>query len=172
MKSLFAPVCSVTRTKRGRWFWAAWWTAAPAHVPFRRPDADGGAASSREEALAAAEARAGTKLVEVDSLWAKAWIRMLRGQPAWPSQSSREPRSASPRSAPLRSEAKAESIWTLLGVSPRASEEELKAAYRKKAIETHPDHGGDAETFRRVVAAYAEAQRRIKKPKPRRERGR
>ena len=69
------------------------------------------------------------------------------------------------RTEPTAAESK--SIWTLLGVSSRATEAELKAAYRVKAMETHPDHGGDAETFRRVVAAYAEARRRIKKPKRR-----
>jgi hypothetical protein len=160
---LFAPACSITKTKRGRWFWAAWWTAPPSQVPFRKPDAEGGAATSRESALAAAEKRAGTKLVEIDPLWAKAWMRVIRGQPPWPSKSSREPRAASTRveASP------AESIWTLLGVSSRATEAELKVAYRQKAMETHPDHGGDAETFRRVVAAYAEARRRIKKPKRR-----
>lgn len=133
-------------------------------MPFRKPDAEGGAAKSREDAIAAAEKRAGVKLVEIDPLWAKAWMRVLRGRPPWPSRSSREP-----RSTPVaRVETKPDSIWTLLGVSSRATEEELKAAYRKKAIETHPDRGGDAETFRRVVAAYAEARRRIKKPKRRR----
>jgi len=161
--SLFAPVCSITKTKRGRFFWAAWWTAAPAHVPFRKPDAEGGAAKSREEALAAAEKRAGTTLTVIDELWAKAWMRILRGRPAWPSKSSREPRSA--RSASTRAETTAESIWSLLGVSSHATLEEVKAAYRKKAIETHPDHGGDAERFRRVVAAYAEAKKRLKKPR-------
>lgn len=163
MGTLFAPACSITRTKRGRWFWAAWWTAPPAHVPFRKPDAEGGAAKSREEALAAARARAGVELVEIDSLWAKAWMRVLRGQAPWPSKSSREPRASAAPAEPT-----AQSIWTLLGISSRATEAELKAAYRQKAIETHPDHGGDAETFRRVVAAYAEAKRRLKKPKRRR----
>jgi len=161
--SLFAPVCSITKTKRGRFFWAAWWTAAPAHVPFRKPDAEGGAAKSREEALAAAEKRAGITLTVIDELWAKAWMRVLRGQAPWPSKSSREPRA--PKKAGTRGETTAQSIWDLLGVSAQATAEEVKAAYRKKAIETHPDHGGDAETFRRVVAAYAEAKKRLKKPR-------
>jgi hypothetical protein len=164
VSTLFAPACSITKTKRGRWFWAAWWTAPPKHVPFGKPDAEGGAAVSREAALAAAEARAGTKLVEIDALWAKAWMRVLRGQAPWPSKSSREPRSTAPRTEPAPDSL---SLWTLLGVSAHATEAELKAAYRKKAMEAHPDHGGDAETFRRVVAAYAEARRRIKKPKRR-----
>ena len=164
MTDLFAPACSITKTKRGRWFWAAWWTAPPTHVPFRKPDAEGGAATTREAALAAAEKRAGTKLVEVDALWAKAWMRVLRGQAPWPSKSSREPRSAAPRSD---AKPEAASVWSLLGVSSNATEADLKAAYRKRAMEAHPDHGGDAETFRRVVAAYAEARKRIKKPKRR-----
>lgn len=162
MSDLFAPACSITKTKRGRWFWAAWWTAPPAHVPFRKPDAEGGAATTREGALAAAEKRAGTKLVEIDALWAKAWMRVLRGQAPWPSKSSREPRSRAPSS---EASAESQSLWTLLGVSPNVDEADLKAAYRKKAMETHPDQGGDPETFRRVVAAYAEARKRIKKPK-------
>lgn len=161
MSTLYAPVCSITKTKRGRWFWAAWWTGPPSHVPFRKPDAEGGAAKTREEALAAAEARAGVKLAEIDSLWAKAWMRVIRGQPPWPSKSSREPRSA--RSE--RMEGEPQSIWSLLGASSHSTDAELKAAYRKKAMETHPDHGGDAETFRRVVAAYAEAKKRIKRPR-------
>lgn len=165
MTALFAPACSITKTKRGRFFWAAWWTAPPAHVPFRKPDAEGGAATTREAALAAAEKRAGTKLVEIDALWAKAWMRVLRGQAPWPSKSSRQPHAPSPRDG---AKPDPSSIWSLLGVSSNATEADLKAAYRKKAMEAHPDHGGDAETFRRVVAAYAEARKRIKMPKPKR----
>lgn len=165
MSKLFAPACSITKTKRGRFFWAAWWTTPPRHVPFQKPDAEGGAAVSREAALAAAEERAATKLVEIDALWAKAWMRVLSGQTPWPSKSSREPRSATPRGE--ASESQPDSLWTLLGVSPQVTEAELKVAYRKKAMETHPDHGGDVDSFRRVVAAYAEARRRIRKPKRR-----
>ena len=43
--------------------------------------------------------------------------------------------------------------------------EELKAAYRKRALETHPDHGGDEASFRRVLHAYEEARRRIERPR-------
>jgi hypothetical protein len=165
MTSLFAPVCSITRTKRGWFFWAAWWSGPPAYVPFRKPDAEGGAAATREEALAAAQKRAGARLVEIDALWARAWMRMLRGQPTWPSKASREPRSARVEK-PWVGEGNA-SIWSVLGISANATEEELKTAYRKKALETHPDRGGDAQAFRRVVAAYAEARRRLRRPKRR-----
>lgn len=165
VSSLFAPVCSVTRTSRGRYFWAAWWSSPPHDVPFRKPDAEGGGAATREAALAAAERRAGTPLIEIDGLWARAWKRMLRGQPPWPSQASREPRAA--RSGTLERHHDDASIWSVLGVSTHVTEAELKTAYRKKALETHPDRGGDALAFRRVVAAYAEARRRLRRPKRR-----
>ena len=45
-----------------------------------------------------------------------------------------------------------------LGVSRGASDVELKAAYRERVKEAHPDHGGDQETFERVREAYAAAQ--------------
>lgn len=177
VSELFAPVCSITITKRRRYFWAAWWSGPPAHVPFRKPDAEGGGAATREEALAAAEERAGVRLVEIDPLWARAWIRILRGEPAWPSRASREPRGGrATRAAPdagapaagAETAGEVASVWEVLGVGRDVTEQELKAAYRKRALETHPDHGGDDEAFRRVVRAYAEAQRRLKRPRPRR----
>ncbi|KAK0543201.1 Type I HSP40 co-chaperone, partial [Tilletia horrida] len=45
-------------------------------------------------------------------------------------------------------------FYDLLGVSPDASESELKKAYRKKALALHPDKGGDPEQFKEVTAAY------------------
>jgi DnaJ-class molecular chaperone len=47
-----------------------------------------------------------------------------------------------------------EEFYTNLGVSPGATPEELKAAYRKQAFENHPDRGGDAEKFKKVCHAY------------------
>lgn len=180
LSELFAPVCSITVTKRRRYFWAAWWSGPPAHVPFRKPDAEGGGAATREAALAAAEERAGARLVEIDALWARAWIRILRGEPAWPSKASREPRGGRapddraeddrPRGGGAEAAGDVASVWEVLGVGRDVTEQELKAAYRKRALETHPDHGGDDAAFRRVIRAYAEAQRRLKKPRSRRSR--
>jgi hypothetical protein len=43
----------------------------------------------------------------------------------------------------------------ILGVQPGASPEDIKAAYRRKAREHHPDHGGDEETMKQLNAAKA-----------------
>lgn len=44
--------------------------------------------------------------------------------------------------------------YTVLGVKPTATSEEIKTAYRKLAIQHHPDQGGDAEKFKQVTEAY------------------
>ena len=160
MTELFAPVVSITSTKRRRFFWAAWWSGPPARVPFKKPDASDGGAETYEEAIAAATARAGAPLTVTDPLWARAWMRVLRGQDPFPSKASREP--SRPKSAVA---VEPGSIWELLGVTKEVTLMELKAAYRKRAIELHPDRGGDAETFRKLLAAYEEAKKRAARPR-------
>ena len=44
--------------------------------------------------------------------------------------------------------------YDILGVSKSASQDEIKAAFRKKAHEHHPDKGGDAEKFKEYNEAY------------------
>ncbi len=46
------------------------------------------------------------------------------------------------------------SYLELLRVSFPFTQQELKSAYRKRALETHPDSGGTAEAFREVHTAY------------------
>jgi hypothetical protein len=90
----------------------------------------------------------------VDSRWAQAWSRVIRELPPWTSRQSAPPRprkTSTSRVAPP-------SLWTTLGVTRSATAEELKAAYHKRALETHPDHGGDAEQFRALKAAYDKAR--------------
>ena len=40
--------------------------------------------------------------------------------------------------------------YNVLGVSPSASEKEIKDAYRQKARTTHPDQGGDVKEFQKI----------------------
>ena len=42
----------------------------------------------------------------------------------------------------------------LLGLAPGATFAQIRAAYRKKARELHPDRGGSDEAMKRVNAAY------------------
>ncbi|MFB6080438.1 MAG: J domain-containing protein [Haloferacaceae archaeon] len=45
-----------------------------------------------------------------------------------------------------------------LGLSPDADRSEVRAAYRERVKDVHPDQGGDSEAFRRVREAYATAR--------------
>eukprot|EP00668_Euglena_longa_P029548 GGOE01036900.1.p1 GENE.GGOE01036900.1~~GGOE01036900.1.p1 ORF type:complete len:877 (+),score=329.53 GGOE01036900.1:362-2632(+) len=47
-----------------------------------------------------------------------------------------------------------EGAYGLLGVSPGATVEEIKRVYKAKALEAHPDKGGDAVTFQRLQQVY------------------
>lgn len=45
-------------------------------------------------------------------------------------------------------------LYDILGISYTATNEDIKKAFRKKALETHPDKGGDTEIFKKINAAY------------------
>lgn len=172
MSELFAAVCSIAATKRRRFMWAAWWSAAPTRHPFRKPDAAQGGARTREEALLQAEKAAGRPLVEIDPRWAWAYARVLRGEPPWPSRSAaEEPHPGLPRGAVKQEVAPEGSIWRRLGVAPNATVLEIKAGYRKAALLVHPDRGGSDDAFRDLHRAYEAAltrrSREAKRPKRR-----
>ena len=44
--------------------------------------------------------------------------------------------------------------YNTLGVSRGASDKELKQAFKKKSMESHPDRGGDQEEFKKINEAY------------------
>ncbi len=44
--------------------------------------------------------------------------------------------------------------YKTLGVDKKASEDEIKKAYRKLALKHHPDKGGDSVEFKKVSEAY------------------
>lgn len=46
-------------------------------------------------------------------------------------------------------------LYERIGVSKEASPDEIKKAYRAKAMETHPDHGGSPEKFGAIAKAYS-----------------
>lgn len=45
--------------------------------------------------------------------------------------------------------------YDVLGVREDATESEIREAFRRLALEHHPDHGGDADRFRLVTRAHA-----------------
>jgi hypothetical protein len=150
MTDLSSAVCSITATQRRRYFWAAWWTGAPQYAPFRKPDASNGGARTFEEALAEAEAVAQRHLIAIDGHWATAWKSVLRGQTPVPPP-ARATRAVKP---PPNVSTHNVSSWSVLGLQPGATLTEVKLAFRKRALETHPDQGGDAAQFRAAHQAY------------------
>jgi hypothetical protein len=46
-----------------------------------------------------------------------------------------------------------------LGVATDAGLDEIRSAYRRRVKETHPDHGGDEDEFKRVREAYTTARK-------------
>jgi hypothetical protein len=100
-----------------------------------------------EQALRDAGLAAGRHLVLIEPYWARAWNCALRGEAIPPLPSF------SPRTTEV-AVARERSGWALLGLEPGASLSELKGAFQRKALETHPDRGGDAAEFRAVLRAY------------------
>ena len=158
MSELTTALCSITATQRRRFFWAVWSSGAPREAPFRKPDASGGGARTEDEARAAAERAVGRSVVLTEPYWARAWNRILRGERPPPRKAARTPGQRPPAAV---------SAWTLLRLAPGASLAEVKKAFRALALETHPDHGGDADEFRKIQDAYERLVDRLARRRPR-----
>ena len=46
-------------------------------------------------------------------------------------------------------------LYDTLGADKKASDQDIKKAYRTLALKQHPDKGGDPEEFKRIQNAYA-----------------
>ncbi len=143
--------------------WCVWWTGEPTAKPFRKPDAWGGGAKTEDEARVLSEAAAGMPLELIDGHWAGAWKRVLAGRPPFPARSSPEPR-AGPAATEGASPKRPVDPYALLQIAATASTAEVKAAFRRKALEHHPDRGGAPESFIAIKRAYdAITKRRARK---------
>ena len=154
MSALIRGVYSLTRTKRRRVLWCAWWTGEPTESPFRAPDAWNGGARSDDEARLEAERAAGMELTLIEGRWAGAWLRVRAGLPPFV---VRGPKSAS---STARAKERPIDPHATLGVTPGASADEVKAAFRRAALVHHPDHGGEAAAFILIKRAYDRLMRK------------
>jgi hypothetical protein len=144
--TLSRGVYSIAKTKRRRFLWCVWWSGEPTVKPFRMPDAWGGGADTEDEARELAERAAGMPLQQIDGHWAAGFKRLRAGLEPFV---TREPRvvEAARADAPLDPHA-------VLGVTAANTLDEVKTAFRKKALEHHPDTGGSAAGFIALKRAY------------------
>jgi DnaJ-domain-containing protein 1 len=146
-------VYAITRARgtrsRGRVYWAAWFHGRPTRDRFVPPDAQGEAAdehAARQAAFAAfARARGVTSWREVSKSWAEAALRFREGEPAF----ERVVRAVEPPR-----EALAE-----LGLPPGADLDRARDAYRRLALERHPDRGGSHASMLALNHAWQEIKR-------------
>ena len=160
MSGLSRAVYAIARTKRRRFLWCVWWSGEPTAKPFRPPDAWGGGARTEDEARVLAERAAGMPLELIDGHWAGAWKRIRAGSAPFPT------RAPTPASASGAERVRPIDPYELLGVQATATIEDVKAAFRAKALEHHPDHGGEPLAFMQMKRAYdAIVKRRARRRK-------
>jgi hypothetical protein len=85
-----------------------------------------------------------------DNLWAiSKHVEALRGQDRWGVGTIEQ---AFAGYARLNEKTEAD-CWEILSIPSTSTEQQILDAYRRRARETHPDHGGSAEQFSSVVQA-------------------
>lgn len=97
----------------------------------------------------------GAQLLEDDRAGDQERRRSERAEPSASSEATAE-RCADPSDGAGDGEERVLEALETLGVEPppEPTEEDVKAAYRERTIETHPDQGGDAEDFMAVREAW------------------
>jgi hypothetical protein len=151
MTELIVGVYSLSHTKRRRVQWCAWWKTTPTADPFVAPDAWGSGLRTEDEAIEAAESAAGMTLQRIEGRWSGAWARVRDGQPPF---IKRERTVAAKRVAVIANPFK------VLGIATDADTATIKSAYRRIALDAHPDRGGSAAAFVSVHRAYLAAMQR------------
>lgn len=86
-------------------------------------------------------------------------IEALRGLDRWGSKQMIDAAFAGFAALPAGGGDAQDAWWTVLGVSPDASAEEIKRAVFQRSKETHPDAGGDPAAFHRVRTAWEQARK-------------
>ena len=90
---------------------------------------------------------------------ARAWLLLAMVLPCRALLSGTHRPAIRPRCLPsvcvVRSELRpGEDLWAIVGTHRHATDAELRRAFRRQARRLHPDMGGDARSFRRLVSAH------------------
>ena len=164
----FYAVCAIGRGGVPGFFWASWWTTTGlAASP--RPDAHGLAdrvedahARARAAILGARGPRA--SVLRLDAALAVEAARVVRpasrgyvaGEEWWGEDPRRHAHRRAPPAAP------APRTWPeVLGLSWPCSAADVRRAYRRLALQRHPDRGGTDAAFHALTQAYDAALREV-----------
>ena len=169
----FYAVCAMGRGSVPCFFWAAWWSSSGlAATP--EPDAHGLAdtgevahAKARDAIVKARGARA--SVLRLDAEIAVQAARIVRPRSAdyvagaeWWGEDPRRYQRSSPRAA-----APAPRSWPqVLGLSWPSSVAEVRRAYRRLALQKHPDRGGTDAEFNALTQAYNAALEELQSIRP------
>lgn len=162
----FYAVCAIGRGGIKGYFWAAWW-ASSGLATSPRPDAHG--LAERIE-LAHARARAAIReargprasVLSLNSDLAVEAARLVRPRAADYDASTEwwgEP--PRPRPSPRGWGPKPRSWLSVLELSWPCSAADVRRAYRRLALQRHPDRGGTNESFHALTQARDEALREL-----------
>ncbi len=146
--------------KKGRVTWSAWWTTRPTPDRFTLPDARGDAADENGARHAAFQAMAKVRgcrsWMELDAQFAVAAERQARGDdPPWPGAKKPKPVDVDEKKSHVDVD------LAPLGISWPTTLRTVRAAYKKKAAEAHPDKGGTHDEMVALNRAFAAAKKAL-----------